>query len=237
MAKFNLSRFNLSKYNRSVDVTVVYDKMQIGALFMAQVGLGQSTKDSLKIDAVITGQMKGAAGTIDSSQFDAVIMAGIVGRYIAFGHDTISASFTEEIHMAALVRDKTTWEAVFTPEVYLSPQVRDTGLVCDAVINCSTYLGNKVMDPDPIMAYGIFGATVSAESLEEIILDLSVKIKPGDILIIDSDNFRVLLNGENAIKYHSGDWIDELNRKSKSITISGGGKSLSSSIYFQELWL
>ena len=78
---------------------------------------------------------------------------------------------------------------------------------------------------------------MTAEALEEIVVNLAVTLRPGDILVIDSDNFRVLLNGENAIKYHSGDWIDELNRLSKSITVAGGGNALETSIYFQELWL
>lgn len=237
MAKYNLSRFNLAKYNRSVDSDVVFDKMQLNASFLAQVGLGQKTKDILRLDAVVSGQMKAAAGTLDQVRLTAAITSEIVGKYIVYGRDTIAAEFAVEISAAAIVMGTDTLSAVLEPEAYLSPKVRDLGLRADAEISCNTYLGNLIMDPNPMQVYGIFGSVVSAESLEEIIIDLSVTIKPGDILVIDSDNFRVLLNGENAIKYHSGDWIDELNRQSKSITISGGGDTLESSIYFQELWL
>ena len=237
MAKHNLSRYNLAKYNRSADVTVVYDKLQIGALWMAQIGLGQKTKDALRIDAAFSGEMKAAAGSLERTQMDGVLTSEIAGRYIAYGHDTLSAVIEEESQTATIVKDKSTWAAAFTQKSYLSPKVRDLGIQMVAELSCDTYLGYILRDTEPIMAYGIFSAVISAETLEEISMDLSVTIKPDDILVIDSDNFRVLLNGENAIKYHSGAWIDELNRNSKSITISGGGDALESSIYFQELWL
>ena len=237
MAKFNLSRYNLAKYNRHADGSVVLDKVQIDARFMAQIGLGQVTRDALRVDAVFLGQIKGATGTIDQAQLDAAITGEITAKYIAYGQDTLTAGFEQLAHMAAVVRDTTTLATVFTQETYLSSKVRDTGTTMDAVLDCETYLGNKVTDPNQAIAYGIFDAVVSAEALEEIIIDLAVTLQPGDILVIDSDNFRVLRNGENAIKYHSGDWIDELNRMSKSITVSGGGNALETTIYFQELWL
>lgn len=237
MAKFNLSRFNHAKYNRQTDGTIVFDKARIDAVFLGQFGLGQKTVDAIQMAAAFGGQMQGAVGTLDNGQFDAIITHEIAVRYIAYGHDTLAATFEEAIHMAAVVKDATTWAAAFLQEVYLSPKVRDLGTTIAAAFGCSTYLGNKIIDPNPVMAYGIFDGVFSAEALEEIILDLAVTLRPGDILVIDSDNFRVLLNGKNAIKHHSGDWIDELNRMSKSITVSGGGSALETSIYFQELWL
>lgn len=237
MAKYNLSRFNRAKYNRQADGTIVFDKARIDAVFLGQFGLGQKTVDAMQMAAAFSGQMQGAAGTLDIGQFDAIFTHEIAVRYIAYGHDTLAATIEEEIHMAAIVKDTATLAATFSQEAYLSPEVRDLGTTIAAAFGCSTYLGNKIIDPNPVMAYGIFDGVFSAEALEEIILDLAVTLRPGDILVIDSDNFRVLLNGKNAIKYHSGDWIDELNRMSKSITVSGGGSALETSIYFQELWL
>lgn len=237
MAKFNLSRFNRAKYNRQADGAIVFDKARIDAVFLGQFGLGQKTIDALQMTAAISGRMQGAAGTLDSGQFDAIITHEIAVRYIAYGHDTLAATIEEEIHMAAVIKGTTTLAATFLQETYLSPEVRDLGITITAAFGCDTYLGNKIIDPNQVMAYGIFNGVFSAEALEEISMELAVTLQPGDILVIDSDNFRVLLNGENAIKYHSGDWIDELNRMSKSITVSGGGSALETSIYFQELWL
>lgn len=236
MAKYNLSRFNLARYNRSTDAPAVLDKLQIGALFQAFIGLGQKTKDALKAESAFTGDFKIATGTLEQSQLATNITANVSERYIAHGHDTMAAEFDEELFLSPLVKDKAALSTIFEAEIYLSPQVRDI-LTFISEINCETYLGNKVRDINEVMAYAIFGGSISAEALEEIILDLAVTIPPNGILVIDSDNFRVLLNGINAIKYHSGDWIDQLNRSSKSITIQGGGNSLAATIYYQELWL
>lgn len=236
MAKYNLSRHNLAKYNRSAEGTIIYDKITVSALFQAFIGLGQKTKDALKIETAFTGQAKMASGTLEISQLETIFTAAVAEKYIAYGHDSISAVFDGEAYLSPLVNDKTTWAAVFMPSVYLAGKVRDA-LTNEAVINCKTYLGNKVKDKAGIMAYAIFGTSISAEALEEFIMDLNITIPKNGVLVIDSDNFRVLLNGNNAIKYHSGDWIDQLNRTSKSITIQGGGNSLEATIYYQELWL
>ena len=236
MAKYNQSRFNLARYNRSTDAPAVLDKIQIGALFQAFIGLGQKTKDALKAESAFSGDFKIATGTLEQSQLETNITAIVSERYIAHGHDTMAAEFEEDLYMSPLVKERSVFDTIFAGEIYLSPKVIDV-LTFDSEISCKTYLGNKVRDVNQIMAYAIFGGSISAEALEEIILDLAVTIPPNGILVIDSDNFRVLLNGTNAIKYHSGDWIDQLNRSSKSITIQGGGNSLTATIYFQELWL
>lgn len=238
MAKYNLSRYNLAKYNRQTDGgTIVFDRAQADAVFLGQFGLGNKTIDAIQMATAIDCLAKAAAGTLDSGQFDATITRVIPSRYIAYGHDTLAATFGEELSSAAIVKDTTTWTAEFIPEVYLSPKVRDLGIQLDAAIECEAYLGDLIVEHTPLMLYGIFNGVFSAEALEEISMDLAVTLQPDDVLVIDSDNFRVLLNGENAIKYHSGDWIDELNRMSKSITVAGGGSALETTIYFQELWL
>ena len=236
MANYNLARYNLSKYNRTLDVPVIYDRIQMGAQFFAQVGLGQRTLDDLRLDASVTGQMVMASGTLDSLSASAEITSEILRNYIAYGNDRIGAEINSDAEMSNLVMSEDTLASVVNGEVYLSPVVRDS-VQADAEITCESYLGNKVVEPMQTIAYGIFGASVTAESIEEFIMDLDITIPAGGVLVIDSDNFRVLLNNQNAIKSHSGDWIDKLNRRTKNITILAGGRNLDADIYYQELWL
>ena len=236
MANYNLARFNLSKYNRTVDIPVIYDKIQMGAQFFAQVGLGQRTLDSLRLDAIVSGQMNMASGTLDSLSASAEITAEVQSNYIAYGKESIGAEFDSDAEISNLVMSDDTFASVVNGEFYLSPVVRDS-VQADAIITCVPHLSNKVMEPTQTIAYGIFGASVSAESIEEFIMDLDITIPKGGVLVIDSDNFRVLLNNQNVIKSHSGDWIDKLNRRTKSITILAGGRNLEADIYYQELWL
>lgn len=236
MARYNLSRYNLAHYNRSAASDVTYDSMKIAALFNAYIGLGQTIKDNLMAQSTMTAKSNIAAGTIKANQFDASFISDIKQTYFVCGHNTLSGQFENEIESAAIVKDNTPQAAEFLCEAFLGPRVKDE-IAGASEFGCTSNLGNKILDPDGIEAYAIFGATISAEVLDETILDLSCTIPPDGILVIDSDNFRVLLNGANAIKYHSGNWIDELSRQSKVIKIEGGANSLEASIYFQELWL
>lgn len=236
MAKYNLSRYNLAKYNRSVDADIVFDKLTASSMFQAFIGLGQTTKDVLRIDSAFSGFANIASGTLDVSKYETIFGSEIICKFVAYGHEILSDALTFEGYLSPFVNDKLTMTSEFSAISYLAPDVKDV-LAVGSEFDCESYLGNVMIDPEPIMAYAIFGAAVSAETYEEIVMNLDCTIPAGGVLTIDSDNFRVLLNSQNAIKYHSGDWIDELNRQSISITIESGGSTLNSTIYFQELWL
>ena len=88
------------------------------------------------------------------------------------------------------------------------------------------------------------GFELVSESASVIILDqktckLTVTLKPGQKLLIDAENYTVLLDGENAIELQSGDWIDELDRETTDISIlaATGTAYLSASITYQERYL
>ena len=64
-------------------------------------------------------------------------------------------------------------------------------------------------------------------------------LKPGERLVIDANNYNVLLNGQNAIWYQADDWLDDMNRNTISIdiTASAGVSNLSATILYTELYL
>ncbi len=63
--------------------------------------------------------------------------------------------------------------------------------------------------------------TVSSTNVsQKQICILDITLLPGQTLIVDSDNYIVLLDGENRISCHSGDWIDELDRDTEAININ-----------------
>lgn len=237
MARYNLSRYNLSKYNRSQAGSETFDKLRAGAVIQAYIGLGQTTNDSLWLTSQMAGLASIGSGSFEKAALSAVWSGNGTGNYIARNRQTISASLDAENYLSPKVLDLLSPAAVLSAAVNLSPNVRDSELTCQAQFSGELYLGNLVIDPEAITAYGIFGAAVTAENLSEVVLILSCSIPAKGTLVVDSDNFRVLLNGNNAIKYHSGDWIDELCRDTKSIKIESGGTTLTAEIYYQELWL
>ena len=92
--------------------------------------------------------------------------------------------------------------------------------------------------------YELISESASLESVHETVCylgtpDNPLTLQPGDRLVIDANNYNVFLNNQNAIWYQSGDWLDELNRKTISIdiTASAGLANLSATILYTELFL
>ena len=65
----------------------------------------------------------------------------------------------------------------------------------------------------------------------------NIEIPPGGRLVIDSDNYTVYLNNENAIHTYSGDWI-KINRAFQSIEVdSGTSGDVDVSVLYRERFL
>lgn len=85
----------------------------------------------------------------------------------------------------------------------------------------------------------VFQASADIIALSEIVCELpGVILKPGQVLIIDSGSYNVLLDGDNAIHLQSGDWLDNLSRSTVNILISGtNATKLSASVLYTERYL
>lgn len=92
--------------------------------------------------------------------------------------------------------------------------------------------------------YELVSESASLDAIHESVCylgtpDNPLTLKPGDKLVIDASTYNVLLNGQNAIWYQAGDWLDEMNRNTISIdiTASAGLANLSATILYTELFL
>ena len=70
--------------------------------------------------------------------------------------------------------------------------------------------------------YGIMSALVSSTPIREVIMSFDrITLQPGSVLVIDSDNFTVYLDGENAIDQYDGDWV-EFTRQLRAVEVQSG---------------
>lgn len=92
---------------------------------------------------------------------------------------------------------------------------------------------------DSVSGYELVDTAASAEAVEESACIIEVTLHPGDRLIIDSDSYLVLLNGENIIETHHGSWFDELDRNTTAFSIraSEGTENLTGRVLFTERFL
>jgi len=105
--------------------------------------------------------------------------------------------------------------------------------IITASVSCGTqnYIKNN--------SYNIINASIGAiYSVEINNIEISVTLPVNSKLVIDSDNYLVLLDGENIIEKHFGAWLDDLNRSVMSIEISGAElTSILSTILYTERYL
>ena len=104
-------------------------------------------------------------------------------------------------------------------------------------VEADTNLGADIrLEPE---GFELVSASATADAIETKVCVLNVTLRPGQRLIIDANNYNVLLDGENAIHIQSGDWIDELIRNTTAldITAASGGRNLQASILYTERFL
>ena len=83
----------------------------------------------------------------------------------------------------------------------------------------------------------LLSCDVSSVILENEKITINVTIPDNGRLEIDSDIFTLLLNGENALHLHSGEWLF-LDRDIENISIdSGTGGALTGSLIYNERYL
>lgn len=182
------------------------------------------------------------------------VMTGIQGRAItAAGSETISEmvgagnlyinpkpKFNEiingEFSLGAEIRLLLTSAEQITGKLTLGADIALDIAMEEAVGNQSVLGADIAIQPE---GFELVSASVSAEAVETKTCFLTVTLKPGERLIIDANNYNVLLDGENAIHVQSGDWIDELIRNTTTldITAASGGANLSASILYTERFL
>ena len=104
-------------------------------------------------------------------------------------------------------------------------------------INADTSLGSNIYCGAE--GYELVSESASLEAREYRTCVLTLTLQPGQRLVIDAQNYNVLLDGENAIDTHSGDWLDELDRRTIdiSITASAGVANLDATILYTERFL
>ena len=113
---------------------------------------------------------------------------------------------------------------------------KSIGLAMAAVLQKRIMLSIDFYQNTLIMS-SIVDAQITTSIFDISYVNLDITIHPGQTLVIDSDNFIVLLDGEDAINAHSGAW-PWLSRELFDIQISSGAVSdLETSVLYTERYL
>lgn len=104
-----------------------------------------------------------------------------------------------------------------------------------AAARCLLKLGADFTAPE-VSFEGAVYSIISTAVFDTYTVSVNVRIPAGGKLIIDSDNYVVLLNGTNAIDKHSGDWL-LLDRNVDKIQVTPHSSTIKSSLLYTERFL
>lgn len=155
-----------------------------------------------------------------------VFAVGSGTETVASPSDKIMADYKAEAVGAETVSSDVHMDFDCQLEADLSETVGST-----TVIGCDTWITAE--------GYELVTESASLENIEIKTCNLNLTLRPGQTLIVDSSTLNVLLDNQNAIDVHSGDWIDELNRNTTEIRIdsASGAAGLTATILYTERYL
>lgn len=233
---FNLSKYNLQPFNAGGQ-RVRWIAAAASEKVTAQIGTGTLTYISCSSSEQVSSNANGAQGRFFKAHITEVISELVEEAQMSVLVDAIAneivsseAEQAAEIRPVVVSREAVNAEAELGSNSYLAAAAEET-------IHPDLILGSNIY-PMPEM-YELVDGAASLISLDTRVCVINTTLKPGQRLIIDANTYNVLLDSENAIHLHSGEWIDELSRETTeiSITARSGATNLSASILYTERYL
>ena len=233
---FNRSQFNLTPYNVQSDL-VKYLQVSGNEEVSAFIGSALEYYPLAIGNERVNNTVEGMNARFISGSGSEVISENVAKAelsVILFPHfeENITAETTLAAEINALVSglEQVDESIAASANIYLSIDALET-------ISNSAELSAEI---SPVVSgYELVSESASIENVDMKTCVLTLTLKPGQTLIIDANNYNVLLDNQNAIEVQSGDWIDDLNRNTTDITISAasGLANLSASILYTERYL
>lgn len=235
---FNSSRFNLTPFNRlGIESGEIWLTVEGRERITATVGLAVIIYPSVVGNERVTASSYGmptrfAAGsgseTVSTESITALQYLWCSGIWTEqVDSDTvISANSMMRTNAAEIISGS----AGLGRFCYLTSEVSE-------IVGSSALLGQNIYAESEV--FELVSSTSSVNTFEEKTCSLNLTLRPGQILVINSENYSVTLDGQNAIYVQSGDWIDELDRNTMQLAISAssGAANLSASIIYTERYL
>lgn len=230
-AKFNLQPFNIA----SVDIDDVTDTVNIACVIYSAVYRGGNTYEETEVHAVTACSVTPSAANFASADWAATVQPNtrlcVNALETAAASASVSCAFRfildafDEIHFAPTVlgRLELSMSSLHTLEI-------------PAVLGQDCYLSFDY----PASAHEI-SALVDSQITSILFsvqnAEFEIDISPGSTLVIDSENYVVLLDGEDVIWCQSGEWLF-LNRNTYDVIFDFvGGTETEKKVLYTERWL
>lgn len=235
MASFNLAQYNLAPFNASSGKEIWLD-LSLSETVHSIIGYALDIYANAIYDERIMCEVIGHPTRFVEGIAEEEISGQAAGNPVLY--------LTPELE--EVIEAETDVEAIITPSTVISETIN--GYIVSGArlyrnadiaenVNGQWILGCRYWAAAEGFEVVTESASVDVIDLKTCILNLA--IQPGDTLVIDSESYTVLKNGENAIESQQGDWIDELNRSTTDISVkaSTGAAGLTVRMVYTEKYL
>lgn len=235
---YNLAPYNLTAYNSGSDsgifITVFYQET-------VTYSIGTSLEAYLLAkgyEQVLTSGVNGGNGIyLTASGTENIEEAVTMGESsVILGKASIEETITGEATINCEAYPNVIGTETIEEETALGSDIYPTGS------GTETITGEAVTDKETYLiaaGYELISASATLEAVDIIVCEINTTLEPGDRLVVDAENYNVLLNNENLIWAQSGAWIDEMTRETSSISVTAasGVANLSANILYTERYL
>lgn len=231
---FSFDRFNLSRFSLGSQDNTIHIELLLTESLESVAGVAIPVETTAFFNDILRGTARGAIGI--ASAFEsyaamnsaALMQANIIVQGLL--KDTLQAvsDGAQNSMIIGVLTDN------LGASSYASADILWHEVYADALTSLASVVKDILIDP---LLYEVLGSVSGAGTQSTEQVSVTVTIPPGGELRIDSDTFRVLLNGENVLDKQSGDWL-MLSRDLLYLDIESAiGNGLSGNLIYTERYL
>lgn len=236
-SRFSLSRFSLQSVDDEFDLEVsasFSDSLKNVSGFGVSIVVAEKMYDSLMNFTKTISSIIAEFNSSDTllGTFDGFV--GIVLDFDAASNLRNKSSFIKDIDSSQEIEENLKSKCYMSKDMFIGQG--NAGVISfDEKLSYSIAISKDLVYN--LIVTDLLSCDVSSVILENEKITINVTIPANGRLEIDSDIFEVLLDGENALHLHSGEWIF-LDRDVENISIdSGTGGALTGSLIYNERYL
>lgn len=237
---YNLAQYNLTAFNAASKVKWLMTRftedvdISIGADNNTYLNTIYNERVDKQVDGLICKYITSeGAETVAEIVSDMIAVIWMQTSYTETVDTEVEPS--AEVYLTSLYTEQVNENTYLSQDIYLNTQY-------DESVSNSAHLGlNLYLETE---GYELISESASLVAIDEKFCYIGTAekpftLKPGERLVIDAGTYNLLKNGANIIEYHSGEWLDSMNRNTLNIdiTASSGVANLSATILYTELYL
>lgn len=227
--RFNLSRFSLGSQDNTIQIELLLTEN-----LESVAGVAIPVETTAFFNDILRGSGRGAIGIASTFESfaelnSAALMQANIVVQVLFENTLYSTTDGAQNSMiVGLLSD------ALNAKAYASMDILYGEAYAETLMAAADGLKNILVDS---LLYELLGSVSGAGTQSTEQVSITVTLPPGSELRIDSDTFRVLLDGENVLDKQAGDWI-MLSRDLLYLDIESAiGGGLSGNLIYTERYL